>query len=64
MGGIGGIVCSVEALQECIAQDELDTLITIVFADNEVDVVVATTNIAIESTRPDLGISCKSIGIL
>jgi len=64
---IGGIVYSVEALQENIAQEEVDSCtsnVSVEGVDNEVDVVVATFNKAIESTRPDLGVSCEGIGIL
>ena len=63
---IGGIVHSVEALQESIAQDEVQITFTVYgdFFDNEVDVVAATSNRAIESTRPDLAVSCERIGIL
>ena len=62
---IGGIVHSVEALQKSIAQDEVEmcTVAADVF-DNEVDIVVATSNKAIESTRPDLAVSCERICIL
>ena len=64
--GIGGIEHEEEARQESVAQDEVETFITILtkVVDNEVDEVVATLNKGITMTRPDLGIRCESVGIL
>jgi len=55
-----------EALQENVAQDEVDTssYCCANVADNEVDEVVATFNKGIAVTRPDLGVRCESVGIL
>ena len=59
-----------EALQENVAQDEVDTSqcttfqANVNFVDNEVDQSVATVNKGIAVTRPDLGVRCESVGIL
>ena len=64
--GIGGIVHGIEALEECEAQNEVETWTTVLAQvdDNEVDNASSTTNLIIEGTRPDLGVRCESVGIL
>ena len=64
--GIGGIVHRIEALEESVAQDEVETCTTVsaLVRDNEVDDVSFTTNLIIKGTRPDLGVRCESVGIL
>ena len=63
---ISGIECNVEAFQESITQDEVEIICisSVDGFDNKVDVVVATFDQAIESTRPDLGVRCERISIL
>ena len=64
--GIEGIEHEQEVRQESVAQDEVQTFITVLtkVLDNEVDESAATLNEGIAVTRPDLGIRCESVGIL
>lgn len=64
--GVRGIEYRVEALEESVAVDEVETLATgrAEVVDNEVDVVGGTTDVGVERTRPDLGVRGESVGVL
>jgi hypothetical protein len=63
---LGGIEYGVEALEKCVAINEVETFTTerTDVGDNEVDVSAATTNISIEGTRPNLAVRSEGIGAL
>lgn len=61
---VGGIENRVEALEESVAIDEVETFTTggAKGVDNEVDVARATTNISVKGARPDLAVRGESVG--
>jgi len=60
---VGSVEDGVEALQESVAVDEVETLAAgcTEVVDNEVDGTRNTTNISVEGTRPNLSVGGKGI---
>lgn len=61
---VGVVEDAVETLEECVTVDEVETLARVrsEVTDNEVDAGVGSTDVAVERTRPDLGVGGQGVG--